>query len=321
MKRFIYLVGMLILLLALGVGCTNSENDPDKLDEGQVTIDEDELDLEEDEETTAEEIIKDFENKLESSLNDAGTLIEKKMEKLSEIEVDQMVLNLMNKTEENIDEIRQKIQNIDVKDELRHAFDGDLYLTQDLINNLQNDDLRKELNRLQSENYRLINLEGEYYPIVNYEGFKKYDGHVSDEVRDYIDLKARDSNKLVALDAAIYISYDELADRIVKTEDYIKKYGEGDRYGEALNMYRNKLHMYLLGTDNTPITDVGSNKIKEEVMESYKETALIRDSSTGFIVGKYINIIASNKGVIDDDVRSKGQMLLEEATELIGTGK
>lgn len=323
MKKIIYLIGTLILVLALAIGCTTDESDPNQVDEDTGAIDQEDLDPtpDEDVEKTAEEIMTDFENTLNESLGDAGDFIERNSVKLSEIEVDQMVSDLLNKTEEGIDSARQRIQEVDVDDEIMEAFDGDLYLTQEQIDDLENDELRQELDRLQSENYRLINLEGQYYPAVNYEGFKKYDEYVSDEIRDYIDLKARDANKPIALDAALYISYDELADRLVATENYVKKYGEGDRFGEALNMYRNKLHIYLLGTDNTPITEEGSDKIKEDLMDSYKRTALIKDSSTGFIVGKYIVLIDENQGEIDQNIKDQALLLIEEATELIGASK
>lgn len=326
MKKLTYIIGIMILVLALAVGCTTDENDPGKVDEDQGVIDKDEDEdideaPDEDDNRTAEDILKDFGDKVEDSLTDAGEFIDKNVEKLSEIEIDQMVSDLINKTEDGIDKVKQKIQEIEIDNELMDSFDGDLYLTQDRIDKLENEELRDELNRIHNENYRLINLEGEYYPIVNYEGFKRYDEHVSEEVRDYIDLKARDADKPVATDASLYITYDELADRIVATENYVKKYGEGDRYGEALNMYRNKLHAYLLGLPNTPMTEIGSDKIKEDLMDSYKQTALIKDSSTAFIVGKYIAVIDSKQGVIDDEVKAQAELLLEEATELIGTGK
>ncbi len=232
-----------------------------------------------------------------------------------------MISKLINKTEMGIDAARQKLQEIDVDNELRDAFNGDLYLTEDQIDNLKNDELKQELNRLNSENYRIIFLEGDYYPVVNYEGFKNYDGYVSEEVKDYIDIKSRDANKPVALDGALYLSYDELADRIVATENYIKKYGAGDRYGEAINLYRNKLSIYLIGLPNTPVADRDTHIVNKELMDSYKQTALIKDSSTGFIVGKYIKLIEENDNVIDDEVLNQGQILIEEATELIGTGK
>lgn len=325
MKKKFYIIGTIILVLALSIGCTNNQEDVKGNDEG-VIVDKDNQDLDDevdttDEEKTAEDIMKDFADKVEKSLSDAGNFLEKNMDKLSQVEVDKMVSNLINKTEENVDKIREKIANMDKDQEIIDAFDDDLYLTQDQIDQMDNDELRKELDRLQAENYRLINLEGQYYPAVNYEGFKKYEDHVSDEIKDYIALKARDSNKPLALDGGLYISYEELADRIIETENYIKKYGEGDRYGEALEMYKNKLSMYLLGIPNTPITEENSDKIKDDLMESYKQTALISDSSTGFIVGKYINLIEKNNGVIDDEIKRHGEVLLEEANELIRAKK
>lgn len=327
MKKVIYLTATLVLVLSLTIGCTSDKTDPDDsnkgviVDEDQEAADKSDKDDDVEDERTAEDIMDEFGDKIEISLIDAGNFIDKNIDKLSETEVDEMVSELIKRTEENIEKVRSRISDIDKDQEVMDSFKDDLYLSQDQIDKMNDDELKEELKKLQDENYRLINIEGQYDPVVNYEGFKKYDDHVSDEVRDYINLKARDTNKPVALDGELYISYEELADRIIETENYIKKYGEGDRYAEALNMYRNKLNIYMLGLPNTPMTEDSSDKIKQELMDSYEQTALIQDSSSGFIVGKYIKAIKENKNLIDDEIKSKGELLLEEATELIGRGK
>ncbi len=321
MKKILYLVASFILILALAVGCTNDQ-DEGELTDGDDVITEEDLDPSSDEdEKTGEEILSDFEVKVEESLADAEDMIDRNLEGVSEIEMDEMVSKLMTRTEEELDDLGQKIRAIDTEDELYDKFGGEAYISEDQIDELENDDLREELERLYSQNYRMINLEGDYYPAVNYEAFKKYDQYVSDEVREYVDLKARDANDPAAVDGEIYISYEDLADRIVRTENYITQYGDGDRYGEAINMYRNKLSMYLLGLPNSSISEDDSDMIREDLIRSYRETALIEDSSTGFVVGKYINMINQNEGIVNGELLSQGQMLIEEATELIGTGK
>ena len=320
MKRIIYLMGTTILVLALAIGCTTSKDNIDDKGDG-VIIDKDEQVVDNQDDRTSEEIINEYEEKVKESLSNAGDFIDKEKDKLSETEVDKMVTRLIKYTEENVDKVEKKINKLDKDQEIMDLFGDDIYLTQEQIDNIDDKDLKEELNKLQTENYRLINLEGQYYVSVNYEEFKRYEGHVSDELRDYIDLKARDTNKPVALDGGLYASYEDLAERIIASENYIKKYGGNDRYEEVLDMYRNKLSMYLSGLPNTPITEEGSDKIKVDLMDSYKKTSLIKDSSTGFIVGKYVNIIEKNQGNINDDIRNQAELLLQEAIELIGKRK
>lgn len=325
MKKIIYTIATITLVLILAVGCTNDQESPNDVD-GETDIDESTQDSEQVEqngkdERSSEEIIEGFEDEIGKSLTDAGNFIEKNMNELSEVEADKMVSKLMEETEESVDEVRNRISDLGKDQEIMDSFGSGLYLSQDQINQMDDDQLKEEINRLQDENYRLANLEGQYYPIVDYEEFKRYDEYVSSEISDYIDLKSKDSDKPVAIDAALNVSYEELAGRILETENYIKKYGEGNRYGDVLNMYETKLEAYLLGTPNTPITKESSDKIKEDLMDSYREAALNRDSATGFIVGKYVKEIEENNGVIDDAIKNEGELLLEEAIELISTGK
>lgn len=320
MKRIIYLMGTTILVLALAIGCTTNKDDVEDKGDG-VIIDKDEQVIDNKGDRTSEEIMDEYEEKVGESLSNAGDFIDKERDKLSETEVDEMVTKLIKNTEANVSKVEERISNLNKDQGIMDSFDDDIYLTQEQIDNMDDEELKEELNKLQTENYRLINLEGQYYVSVNYEEFKKYDEHVSDELRDYINLKTRDSDKPVALDAALYISYEELADRIVETENYIKKYGKSDRYEEVLDMYRDKLSIYLSGLPNTTMTEEGSDKIKADLIDSYKKTSLIKDSSTGFIVGKYVNQIEKNEGNINDDIRNQAELLLEEAIELISTTK
>ena len=320
MKRRLYLIGILILVLAITVACTQDEDKLDKADKDEVVDIEEDID-EEDELEDSEDIAIVFEDKINISLEEAGDFIEKNMDKLNSIEVDQMISKLIDETEEAIGSRKRRIEQLDEDQELSSSLGEELFFDEEEIKNIENEGLREELESLMADKYRLINLEGEYYPIVNYEAFKRYDAHVSDEVRDYIDLKARDAKEPVAIDGALYIDYDELADRIVETENYIKKYGQGDRYEETINMYRNKLNLYLLGLPNTPITELDSERIREDLLKSYNDTELIKDSLTGFIVGKYRNVILAKEGIVDDEVRGKAELLLEEAIELMGMGK
>ncbi len=44
--------------------------------------------------------------------------------------------------------------------------------------------------------YKLIYEEGMFYPIIDYEFYKKYSNNVTDDIREYINVMAVESNEV-----------------------------------------------------------------------------------------------------------------------------
>ncbi|QQY79589.1 hypothetical protein EDD65_11046 [Keratinibaculum paraultunense] len=188
-----------------------------------------------------------------------------------------------------------------------------LFFNEANVEKITNDNLKELISKIIQGKYRLINLEGAFYPIIDYEALKVYDKYISDELKDYIDIKAMDSNEPTIIDGSLMISFDELAERLMAVENYIKKHSEGIRCEELLRLYGTYLIFYLEGADNTPIYDEETYKIKDEVLSSYKKTMKSKDTVLSYIIGKYMNIIEENQFIIDEDIISQITVLHNEA--------
>lgn len=270
-----------------------------------------------------DKIMKEFDNMIKNR-NESDKIvafIDENIGKLSQIEGDHMVSNLEGALHATLDLATDKLFELDIDGELMNIAGTEQFFPEDKVKDIQNEKLRDEVTRLFKSKYKLINLEGNYYPIVDYEKIKQYSNYISDEMEEYIDIKAMDSNEPVAVDAGLIISYDDLAARIIKTENYISKYSGGQRYEEMLGYYRDKLDMYLSGLPNTPIAEYETNKIYKDVFESYKKTSNVKDSVTAFIVTKYINLIEENELIINENVKDKVLSLVNEALSLLETSK
>ena len=186
---------------------------------------------------------------------------------------------------------------------------------------INNGNLKELIDKIIKGKYKLINMEGAFYPIIDYEELKAYNKYFSDEMKDYLDIKSMDSNMPTILDAEFLISFDELSERLITVENYIVKYPEGLKYEEVLRLYGAYLRLYLEGSDNTPIYDFETNKIRDDVLSSYKKTGNIKDTVTSKIVNKYINIIEENQNLIDNQVFSKITELHNEAIGILEESK
>ena len=319
-KQFTKLGVLILIIIVFAVGCkknngddltTPSNNPIDNVGDVADKVDPNKL-------------MNDFESQLKTKdLNNVIDFINNNIEKLTSIEGDKMILELEELLESSLEPLRNEISNLTEEEfsELMELKGDDLFFPEPKVEDITNEELREKISNLFDNSYKLINIEGMFEPIIDYEDLKKYNDHVSDEVKDYLKIKANNSNEPMAVDGALRISFDELGERIIEVEEYIKKYYGGHRYEETLGLYRTWLGLYLNGLPNTPIEDFDSGIIKREVYESYKKTAKAKDSATAFIVDKYIGIIDENKGKIDDKVKDGVLSLVNEALYLLEASK
>lgn len=141
--------------------------------------------------------------------------------------------------------------------------------------------------------YKMVSVEGMIYPIVDYELQKTFMKKLSDDLNVYIAIQAEESKQPTARDAALVISWDELADRALATENYLTKYPDTPERASVMQLYTNSyLTMYILGLNNTPVFDFDSFKLLDEVKESYEKTVREHpDSVTGKLISSYLEIL------------------------------
>lgn len=245
------------------------------------------------------------------------SFIDSNLDKLSELEGDIVIDGLERKLQNNIEATTDKIMELDKDNELL-AIDGEkASFLEESISKIKNEELKTEVQKAYNNMYKLVNLEGQFYPIIDYSKLEKYNEYLTDEWIDYLAIMAMDSEDLPLADGALRISFDELAKRLFVTENYLNSYVEGQRQKEMLELYENKINVYLKGAPNTPIADRDTNIIAAEVLESYGETANVENYMTSHIIFKYLEFIKENKNVIDDHVLDEADRLIEEVMEVL----
>lgn len=153
------------------------------------------------------------------------------------------------------------------------------------LNNVKDDELKNYLSETLQCGYKIITTEGQYYPIQNYEYLKKYNNYVTDDIREYVDIKALDSTHPSTSDAGLVISWDEVFRRASKTENFLKKYPSSLKSKDIQQQYLFYAATYLYGTANSPSFDYINNKLSNEVLKSY-----IKVSSDKSLEGNLVKI-------------------------------
>lgn len=321
----------IVLILSL-VGCKSKKIDENTENGIEEVNDESSTPIEEDK----EKIINDFRNIVKSD-NEPYTIvkfIDENIEKVEKEEAVEMIRDLEEVQEEYLtkytdqlfmEDYQMELLRVSQVTESREEDENDiqhmLFFDTTKTDQINNGNLKELIDKIIKGKYKLINMEGAFYPIIDYEELKAYNKYFSDEMKDYLDIKSMDSNMPTILDAEFLISFDELSERLITVENYIVKYPEGLKYEEVLRLYGAYLRLYLEGSDNTPIYDFETNKIRDDVLSSYKKTGNIKDTVTSKIVNKYINIIEENQNLIDNQVFSKITELHNEAIGILEESK
>ena len=319
-KSIAFMLIVSILLLTLLAACGEEGVDKGNGELVDKVEPKPEVSIEKDE----EKIIKDFKTMVKSD-NEPFVLVKFIDENIDKVKIEnatEMIKELEEVQEGYIERYTEKLfmeehqMELLTLSEVQHSeakIEDYLFFDNSKIEEIKNGNLKELVNNIKEGKYKLINMEGAFYPIIDYEALKTYNDNISDEMKEYIDLKSMDSNMPTILDAGLVISFDQLAERLVKTENYILKYPNSIKYEEILRLYGVYLKFYLEGSSNTPIYDYESKKIKDEVLSSYKKVRNMDETVTSKVVSKYIDIIGENQNIIDENVLSRVTEVHSEA--------
>lgn len=316
------IIPMILIFLALSlilVAC-KEDNSPETVD---IAIPDEKLEdnIIEDENHQDEDknLMEDFKDMVENSPSPDGLIkfIDENIDKVTAIDADIMIEALERNLQGHREEYENRIFELDKDNELMEISGDKPEFERSKIDIIQNKELKDEVQLLYSNMYKLQNLEGNFYPVIDYAKLKTYKDHITEEWKDYLAIQSLDSEERPMSDGALNISFDELADRILKTEGYLNQYIDSQRQSEMLENYEYKINAYLKGLPSTSIMDVVTGEIKEEVLSSYQKTSNMENYMTSHMVYEYLEAIKANEYIIDENIFKKADGLIEEALRLL----
>jgi hypothetical protein len=183
------------------------------------------------------------------------------------------------------------------------------------IADIEDMQLKELMTEIFQGGFKLVALEGSFYPYIDYEFFKRYAEYLSQMYFDYINVMALESNKISSRDAALTISWDELALRLINCEEFLLNYpDETIRKRAAGELYMRYLVSYIVGQNNTPSRNYENNIVYPEVLESYDKLILeYPDYITTDLIRSYQEILAESDNTINDSVFEEINGIYREA--------
>lgn len=151
-----------------------------------------------------------------------------------------------------------------------------------LLKEIKHPTVLKLLQEASDMGFKLETSEGLYYPIINYEVYKKFQPYVNPDIVAYIDIMAAESNQATTSDAAFVITWDELIRRTLEKEAFLNNFPSSNRASAV----KNSLYVgYLFyGSDNSPAYDWYTEEeirtIDPVVKKAYQKAVASRELNT-----------------------------------------
>ncbi len=171
------------------------------------------------------------------------------------------------------------------------------------IDDIQDAELKSLLAETRDMGYRVETSEGMYYPIMNYEYLKKYSPYATEDSMEYINIMAVETNKVPAKDAALIIEWDEVIERALAQESFLKKYGSSAKVESIKELQKKYIIFMLYGLNNTPLFSYDTNTMEPEAKAVYaKAVEENSDSELMQMLGKYMELLEKSKYKFSEEI-------------------
>lgn len=160
------------------------------------------------------------------------------------------------------------------------------------IDDIQDAEVKGLLEETKDMGYKVETAEGMFFPIMNYEYMKKFSPYATDDMKDYIDIMAVETNKVPAKDAALVIGWDDVIKRALAQEGFIKKHGSSAKVESIKELQKKYLTFMLFGLNNTPLFSYDTKTMDPEAKKAYTKAVKDNgDSELMQLLGKYMEVL------------------------------
>jgi hypothetical protein len=288
-------IGMTILVITgaglLG-GCTAKEGDKN-IDNTPKPIEQ--VD-------TQSKIMSDFNTLMGSNPKVVAVIefIDKNISKASKENAAIMLSRLEEVQKKDLPKLDEKYYDEAIQTELQKVYKPDFDLNK--LDEIQDAELKDLLIETRDMGYKVETAEGMYFLVMNYEFYKKYSPYVTEDISEYIEIMARESNVTPIKDAALVIDWNEIVKRAMAQEQFIKTYESSAKFDAIKELQKRYLTFMLYGSNNTPLFSYDTNVMQPEAVDTYLSAVKAnKESETMQMLGKYLDILSKTDYKFSDE--------------------
>lgn len=160
------------------------------------------------------------------------------------------------------------------------------------IDSIKEKELKALLYDITLGGFKIVDTEGTFMVIVDYDALKTFNEYLEDELKSYIEIMALRFNSPVMVETSLILSLEEQENRIMQMEGYIKNYDNQQRKEIMTSMYQGNMMVYMSGTDNSAVFDSDTGAINPDMFKAFEAASQkYKDAIFGKVMNKYVAIL------------------------------
>lgn len=151
--------------------------------------------------------------------------------------------------------------------------------------------------------FKIVDAEGTFMVMVDYNALKTFDEYVNDELKSYIEIMSLSNSDSAAKNSSTMVGTEALENRIIRMEDYIKSFDHQQRKETMINMYKGYMMVYISGTDNAVVFDYDTGVINSDVFKVFETAAVkYKDAAFGKIINRYVELLKQENFIYTEKI-------------------
>lgn len=160
--------------------------------------------------------------------------------------------------------------------------------------------------------YKLEQAEGFVFPVIDYTLYDRFTTYATPDIADYFKIMAEQSEKPYAKDAALVIGWEDLINRALSTEEFLKNHPSSNKAADIEVLHQWYSRATFFGLNNTPLFDYETKIMVDEAKEVYqKYQKEDRDSEYLTKLEGFMEVLAENNFKLTAEVEEYRNNLIK----------
>ena len=312
-KRFLLMTSTAVFVVVISTGCnydisqaSANANNTYKQTGSDITNKQNE-----EQQKTMEQYQTLLENN--ASLIEIAKFIDSNVSQVSSDNAVEMIDEFEKRQKEFLPKLEGKfVENPDIQSKMVEAFLLDFDLNK--LNSIEDEKVQELLKETKESGFKVETAEGMFFPVINYEFYKRYSNFVTNDFKEYINIMTVESNNTPAKDAALVISWTEILNRTLNQEKFIAQYPDSKRMDNVKGLYKKYLTFTLFGLNNTPLFGYDSNEMDKDAKQAFIEVLKTNSDNSDYltILSDYMSLVEENSYKLTDAVKKYRDGVIEK---------
>ena len=202
----------------------------------------------------------------------------------------------------NLPKWEKKFENEALQKELARVYQENGWSLDD-FKGIRDEKLRTILDEAVGNGYKVETAEGFFFPVIDYNFYDQYHQAVTLDLSAYLEIMAVESELTPVKDAALMISWEEVLNRALRQEEFIKEYAASTQVEAVEKLLKRYISFALFGCNNTPLFSYETKEMNPEAKTAYLRRSWDEaEGNFSALIKEYLKVLKENEYKLTEEV-------------------